>query len=120
MSLFALIKNNVVVNVILADQGFIDANNDGELFDTSISFTDDEARPGPKWTYDGSDFSPPPAPTENKIIIKNDNTGEETSIILLGDVVIADVLDAITLLIDPDAEENANAIAEGNEVEVIK
>lgn len=53
MALFALIKNNVVTGVIVADQAFVDATPI-EVFgaDLMLEVQDVPGRAGPGYTYD--------------------------------------------------------------------
>lgn len=65
--IFALIENNIVGNVILADE-----------WPGAIDVTDVDPRPGPDWTYDGQAFAPPapppaPAPEPEPVRIPRDD-----------------------------------------------
>lgn len=55
--IFALIKNGVVVNTIVADDDFIDQIED--QYDHCVDTSDMIQRPPIGWSYDGSNFTPP-------------------------------------------------------------
>lgn len=57
--IFALIKNGVVQNVIVADQTFIDNKVSG--YDHKIRIDNLDPIPGIEWEYDGSVFTNPNA-----------------------------------------------------------
>lgn len=51
MSIFAIIENGIVANVIVAN-----------AWPNGIDVTDATPRPGPGWAYDGTTFTPPADP----------------------------------------------------------
>lgn len=55
--IFALIKNGIIMNCIVADQGFIDLIS--SQWDYCIRIDEIDPRPGINWTYDGENFNPP-------------------------------------------------------------
>lgn len=66
--IFALIKDGVVQNTIVADQAFVDEHMKG--YDAAIEIQDKPGSPGIGWIYDGKEFSapaplPPPDPVES-------------------------------------------------------
>jgi hypothetical protein len=54
--MYALINNNVVVNVIVADADFIALIQN--QYQYCVSITNNPGDPGIGWTYDGTSFSP--------------------------------------------------------------
>lgn len=59
--IFALLKNNVVINTIVADQAFVDSHKAFLGYDVAIAFNDnDNTHPSPGATYDGFKFTAPP------------------------------------------------------------
>lgn len=55
--IYALVKNGLVVNTIVADPDFISHIKD--QYDHCIQVSDDPGNPSIGWSYDGSSFSPP-------------------------------------------------------------
>lgn len=55
--IFALIKNGMVVNTIVADDEFISHIQD--QYDHCVEITLNPGNPSIGWTYDGDDFAPP-------------------------------------------------------------
>jgi len=59
--IFAIMKDNIVVNTIVAEQDFID-----EVYPGSIDITDLEFRPSTGWTYNNGEWvAPEPSTTDN-------------------------------------------------------
>jgi len=58
--MYALIKNGVVVNVIVADANFIALIQ--SQYDSCVVITNNPGDPGIGWTYDGTNFAPPTPP----------------------------------------------------------
>lgn len=56
MANFALIRNGIVENIIVADQDFID--NHCQDYDECIEY-EDGTYVGPGFTWDGTNFNPP-------------------------------------------------------------
>lgn len=54
MSVYALIKDGSVVNTVVWD-------GDGDIFGDFIAINIDEIGAGIGWTYDGTEFTAPPA-----------------------------------------------------------
>ena len=54
---WAILENGIVVNIIVADESFIEIH-----FPNAVNITDTTAGIG--WTYDGEVFTAPPAPIE--------------------------------------------------------
>lgn len=58
---YALVKNGVVVNTIVADADFIALIQ--SQYDHCVQITNEPGSPSMGWTYDGTSFSPPTPPT---------------------------------------------------------
>jgi hypothetical protein len=54
---FALIKNNVVINIIVADQNFIDLISN--QYDACVRVDNLEVRPSINWIYENGQFQDP-------------------------------------------------------------
>lgn len=58
--IFALIKDNLIVNTIVADDMFFEAMSDAQLgCDSHFEITNLVPRPGIGWSHNGMDFIPP-------------------------------------------------------------
>lgn len=68
----ACITGGKVVNVLVADQSFIDAGHIASQYDSFVDITNLTPMPGVGWSYDGANFTDtrpvPPAPTLTQIV----------------------------------------------------
>jgi hypothetical protein len=60
VDMFACITDGVVINVILADQEFIDGWLPTSGYDEAVDVSDMDPWPSAGWTWDGTTFTPGP------------------------------------------------------------